>query len=151
MDNTIIGIIISVVGSIVVASLTFYLTKRHELNVKWQKEKLESYKFLLTAISDLAVDGTDKEDANMRFSFSANTLVLSASPEVIKALMEFHKIVISEEGAKHEKEYLITLVRAIRKDIGLAKGGDSQIDSFHLIGSKPKNPPINNKRKTNPY
>jgi len=90
MDSSILVAIITVSGSIIVAAVTFYLTKKHQLDVEWQHEKLNHYKVLLSALSDLAVDGIDKDDANKRFALAANTIALVAPQYVISALMNFH-------------------------------------------------------------
>lgn len=39
MDNTILVALITILGS----ALTFYLTKRHQIDVEWQHEKLNHY------------------------------------------------------------------------------------------------------------
>ena len=108
MEKTIIVSIISVSGSIIVAALTFYLTKWHEIKVEWQKQKLNHYKVLLTSLSDLAVDGIDKDEA--KFS----------NP--------------NKSYERHDK-LLKKLLLAIRKDIGLAKKDNPDTFDFHLIGS----------------
>ena len=141
MDDTILVAIITVSGSILVAALTFYLTKRHEIKVQWQREKINHYKVLLSALSDLATDGTDKEDANMRFSLATNTIALVAPQYVIDALMSFHDEVKYSNPNKSPEEHdrlLIQLLLAIRKDIGLAAKDDVDTFTFHLIGSAPK-------------
>lgn len=140
MTDSILVAIITASGSILVAALTFYLTKRHQLKVEWQKEKLNHYKVLLSSLSDLAVDGTDKTDANMRFSLAANTIALVAHQYVIEALMSFHdEIKYSNQNKSSEKhdELLNKLLLTIRKDIGLSKKDDPRTFSFHLIGSAP--------------
>jgi len=140
MNDAIIVAIITASGGLVVAALTFYLTKRHELSVQWQKDKLNHYKVLLSALSDLAVDGTDKDNANMRFSLAVNTIALAAPQDVINALMAFHDEVKFSNPDKlpdrHDK-LLKQVMLAIRRDIGLAKGDDAQHFNFHLIGSAP--------------
>jgi hypothetical protein len=141
MNPTVIVAIVSAAGTIFAAAFTFYLTKRHELAVQLRKEKLNHYKVLLAAVSDLAVDGTNKEDANMRFALAANTIGLAAPQYVINALMAFHdEIKISnahKSQARHDK-LLNDLLLAIRQDIGLAKGDDAATFNFHLIGSAPQ-------------
>lgn len=142
MDNTIIVAIITVSGSIVVAALTFYLTKRHQLKVEWQHEKLNHYKVLISSLSDLAVDGTDKTEANMKFSLASNTIALAAPQDVIEALMDFHDEVKHSNPNKSPErhdELLIKLLLAIRRDIGLAKKDNVETFKFHLIGSAPTN------------
>lgn len=74
MNSEILVAIIAATSSLAVAAVTFYLTKRHELSVQWRNEKLNHYKVLLSSLSDLAVDGTDKDDANRRFSLAVNTI-----------------------------------------------------------------------------
>jgi len=141
MNTTIIATLITVSGSIMVAALTFYLTKKHEIKVEWQKQKLNHYKVLISSLSDLAVDGTDKEEANMKFSLAANTIALAAPQYVISALMAFHDHVKftnpNPSPEKHDR-LLIELLLAIRKDIGLAEKDNPRTFDFHLIGSKPK-------------
>jgi len=142
MATTIIVAIISVSGSIIVAALTFYFTKRHQLKVEWQHGKLNHYKVLISSLSDLSVDGTDKTEANMKFSLASNTIALAAPQYVIEALMEFHDEVKhsnpNKSPERHDK-LLIKLLLAIRRDLGLAKKDDVETFKFHLIGSAPTN------------
>jgi hypothetical protein len=133
--------IISVSGSILVAALTFYFTKRHELSIAWRKDKLNHYKVLFSALSDLAVDGTDKNEANMRFALAVNTIALAAPQSVIETLMAFHnevKFSNPNKSPENHDKLLIALLLAVRKDIGLAKGDDASSFNFHLIGTSPK-------------
>jgi hypothetical protein len=142
MNTTIIATLITISGSIMVAALTFYLTKKHEIKVEWQKQKLNHYKVLISLLSDLAVDGTDKEKANINFSLAANTIALVAPQYVISALMAFHDHVKFTNPNKSQEEHdrlLIELLLAIRKDIGLAEKDNLKTFDFHLIGSAPKN------------
>ena len=141
METAILVAIITVAGSIIVASITFNLTKKHELKLEWLREKREHYKNLLQALSDLAIDGIDKEEANKRFSSYANTIALVAPQFVITALMNFHneiKFSNPNKTTENHDKLLKELLIAIRKDLELSK--DDEIDSFvfHLIGSKPK-------------
>jgi len=90
MNQAIIVAIISAAGSVLVASLTFYLTKRHEFAVQLRNEKLNHYRVLFSALSDLAVDGTNHDEANMKFSLATNTIALAVPQCVINALMAYH-------------------------------------------------------------
>lgn len=132
--------IINVFGSVLVVALTFYFTKKNEIKSEWQKQKINHYKELLSAISDLAVDGTDKRKANMNFALASNTISLVAPQKVINALMEFHDHVkYSNQTKSPEKhdELLKKLLIEIRKDIGLSKKDKIKSLNFHLIGSFP--------------
>lgn len=136
-----IKLTITVSGSILVAAVTFYLTKRHQLKVEWKHEKLNHYKVLLSVLSDLAVDGTDKEEANKRFALAANTISLVAPQYVITALMNFHdevKFSNKNKSIERHDQLLKELLLAIRKDIGLSVKDDIKSFNFHLIGSAPK-------------
>ncbi|MCK5000393.1 MAG: hypothetical protein KAS23_12690 [Anaerohalosphaera sp.] len=142
MENTIIVAIITVVGSIIGAAVTFYLTKRHELKVEWQHEKLNHYKVLISSLSDLVIDGIDKNEANRRFSSAINTICLAAPQYVIDALMDFHdEIKFSNPNKSPERHdrLLIEMLLAIRKDIGLSKADNAETFRFHLIGTAPPN------------
>ena len=141
LNVTIIVAVVSASASILAAALTFYLTKRHELAVQLRHEKLNHYKVLLAAISDLAVDGTNKTDANMRFALAVNTIGLAAPQYVISALMAFHDEVKYTNPCKSDERHdrlLNELLLAIRKDIGLAKGDNAGTFKFHLIGVAPQ-------------
>jgi hypothetical protein len=141
MNEAIVVAIIAASASIIVAALTFFLTKRYELYVQWRSEKMNHYRVLFSALSDLAVDGADKDDANKRFALASNTISLAAPQYVINALMAFHDEVKFSNPNKlperHDK-LLNELLLAVRRDIGLVKGDDSATFNFHLIGSAPK-------------
>ena len=142
MDSSVIVAVVAASGSILVAAITFLLTKRHEISVKWQQEKLNHYKVLLSSLSDLAVDGTDKEEANMKFALASNTIALVAPQYVIDALMAFHDEIKFSNPNKSPQRYdelLQRLMLAIRGDIGLAEKDDPSTFTFHLIGTSPPN------------
>lgn len=137
MDTTILVALITILGS----ALTFYLTKRHQIDVEWQHEKLNHYKVLLSSLSDLAVDGINKEEANQKFSLAANTIALVAPQSVITALMNFHdevKFSNPNKSPERHDELLRNLILEIRRDIKLASKDDRRSFNFHLIGSAPK-------------
>jgi hypothetical protein len=141
MNDAIVVAIISASGGLLVASVTYYLTKRHELSMQWRKEKLNHYKVLFSSFSDLAVDGTDKTEANLRLSLAVNTIALVAPQYVVNALMAFHdEVKFSNENRLPERhdQLFKELLLAVRKDIGLSKGDDDNFN-FHLIGSAPTN------------
>jgi hypothetical protein len=141
MNDTVVVAIITASASILAAAVTFCLTKRHELSVQWRGEKLNHCKVLFSALSDLAVDGTDKDDANRRFSLAVNTISLAAPQYVIDALMTFHdeiKFSNPDKSAERYDKLLNKLLLAVRQDIGLTRGDNSATFKFHLIGSAPK-------------
>ena len=138
MNPTITVAIIAGAVSIIVAALSFLLTKHAERRDALQQRKLEHYKELLLAISDLAVDGVDKAEANQRFARAANIIVLVAPPKVITALMAFHdevKFSNPNRSIEAHDRKLKELLVAIRWSLRLPFE-DEPFD-FHLIGSQP--------------
>lgn len=141
LDTNIIVSLITVSGTILGAGLAYYLTKRQELEREWRNEKINHYKVLLSSLSDLAVDGVDKEDANKRFSLAVNTIALVAPQYVITALMKFHdeiKFSNPNKSIERHDRLLKELLLAIRKDINVVGKDDADTFNFHLIGSAPK-------------
>ena len=140
MDASITTAIITSSGAVIVAALTFYLTKRYEIRREWRQKKLEHYKEFLSAISDLAVDGIDKEKANKRLALAANTISLVAPQNVIEAWMSFHQEIKytnpNRTPEKHD-QLLVELVLAIRRDINLTSKDNRKTFVFRLIGSAP--------------
>ena len=140
MNNQLIVPIITVSGSIIAAAVMFDLTKRHERWANWQQQKLDHYKALLSALSDLAVDGHDLRVANDKFALAVNMISLVAPQDVITALMDFHdEVAFTNPGKTPEKHdaLLKKLLLAIRRDIGLSAKDDPTTFTFHFIGSKP--------------
>lgn len=50
MANEILVAIITVSGSIVVAAISYFLTKRQQREAEWRESKLNHYKVLLSSI-----------------------------------------------------------------------------------------------------
>jgi hypothetical protein len=141
MNPSITVTLITVSGSIILAAITFYLTKKHQISSEWQNQKLNNYKGLLSSLSDIAVDGRDKNDAHMKFALAANTIALVAPQSVISALMEYHtyaKFSNKSQTVEEHDRLLKRLLLEIRKDIGLATKDNPTTFNFHLIGSAPK-------------
>lgn len=95
MSDGIIVASITAAASILGAAITYMLTKRHERAAQWQSDKLNHYKVLFSALSDISVDGTDKQ-AHRNLALAVNTIALIAPQYVIKALMDMH------DEAKHK-------------------------------------------------
>ncbi len=92
-------------------------------------------------MSDVAVDGKDKKEANERFSLASNTICLVAPQYVVTALMKFHdEIKYSNPNKSLERHDVLLkeLVLAIRKDIGLSRSDNKDTFLFHLVRSTPK-------------
>jgi hypothetical protein len=136
MGSNILVAAITSSGAILVAAITFYLTKRHQLEVEWQHEKLNHYKVLLSALSGLAHDPKNKQELK-RFALAANTITLCASQAVITALMNLQEASSADKGRDILKQnrLLKELLLAIRKDIGLSLKDDADTFKYHLLTS----------------
>jgi hypothetical protein len=141
MDTSILVAIITTSGSIIALSISYYMTKKMQNKSEWQHEKMNHYRELLSALSDLAVDGIDKKHASEKFSHAVNTICLVAPQYVVESIMEFHnEIKFTNKNKDIDKhDVLLTkLILAIRKDIGLSKNDNDRTFNFHLIGKAPK-------------
>jgi len=141
MNSTIVITIIGASATLFGAALTYYLTKKQQIEKEWRDAKISHYKILISALSDLAVDGTDKNEAHMRFAFAVNTISLVAPQYVVTALMNFHdEVKFSNPNRKPENhdKLLIELLLAIRRDIKISEKDDPKTFKFHLIGTSPK-------------
>lgn len=136
MDSSILVAIITASGTILVAAITFYLTKRHQFEIEWRHEKLNHYKVLLSALSDLAV--AKDEEARKRYTLAVNTIALCATQSVISALMNLNDEVILLQRIEKQDQLLKKLLLAIRKDIKLSVKDNEDTFNFHLIGYDPK-------------
>ncbi len=150
MSDGIIVASITAAASILGAAITYMLTKRHERVAQWQNDKLNHYKVLFSALSDISVDETDKQ-AHRNLALAVNTIALVAPQYVIKALMALHdeaKYTNVQKSADRYDELLKSLLLAVRKDIGRAKGDEAETFVFHLMGGPiPKQLPANQKEK----
>jgi hypothetical protein len=145
-----IQVIIAAIGllaAVITASLFYYFTKKHQLKMEERKLKEEYYKSFIKALSDVAIDNFDDE-AQKRLSEGFNSLIIIASPNVVKELMDFHDFIRPQNTTipRDSAEWLIEhdnklriLVKTMREDIyGKEKNIDKYISQVHLVGKAPK-------------
>lgn len=135
----------SFLASVIMASLSYYFTKKHQLKIEERRLKEEYYKSFIKALSDVAIDNYD-EEAQKRLSEGFNSLIVIAGPKVVRKLMEFHKFVRTENTTipRDSEKWGIThnlllreLVKAMREDIfGKEKNIDKYISEVQLVGRK---------------
>ncbi len=82
MNGTIIVAIITVVGSIVAAAITSYLTKAKDREAEWRAVKLTHYKQFMTALSAI-VGPKPTDEERITFADAANDISLVGSPAVL--------------------------------------------------------------------
>lgn len=136
--------IITASASIVVVGFTYVLNARAKRKDALRQRMVEHYNELLCAISDLAVDGTDKDDAHRRAARAVNTIALVAPQRVISALMVFHSEVKpsnTERSLDSHNQKLKQLLLEIRRSLRLGFKDDPETFVFHLIGSAPSKTP----------
>lgn len=139
MDTNTVIAVIGVVGSAVVASLSYSFTKRQQREAEWRASKLNHYRLPLSAISDLAGEKA-RSEAHRHFALAFNTIGLVAPQSVVDALMAFHnEIKLSNPNRTPEchDELLTRLIIAIRDDLGVRPADDPASFRFHLVGAPP--------------
>lgn len=139
MDISVQLVILSAAFSIVASTLAFVLNKWAERKDELQKRKIEHYKILLNAISDLVVRDLDKNTAIKNFARAVNTIALIAPQYVIEALMEYSDEIIGsnkKDKESHNKK-LTSLILAIRKSLELPFR-DNDNFKYELISFEPR-------------
>jgi hypothetical protein len=139
MDVSVQVAVISAATSVIVAAGSFVWTNRQRRQDDLRQRKLDHYKELLSAFSELAIDGTDKDAANLRLCRAMNTIALVAPQEVVTALMNYHKEVAfsnSDRTRTGHDRLLNVLLLAIRRSLDLPSDNPNTF-AFHFIGSKP--------------
>ena len=134
MNGTIIVAIITVVGSIVAAAITSYLTKAKDREAEWRAVKLTHYKRFMTALS--AIVGSKPTDAErIAFADAANDISLVGSPAVLVALRRY----LDEQKVVNRHDELLTvLMFAIRDDLGRKPNRPDEPFEFRMWSGKPK-------------
>lgn len=141
MTTEIIIAILWIIGSIIVASLTFSFNKKKEREAEWRKEKLKFYIEFIESLSWI----TDFEwsyENDIRFAKACNDLYLFAPNNVLWALKEFQNhIRISNESKSYEiyMKTLSELILKIRNDIGIKweDGGNFNVNLWTSGRKKP--------------
>ena len=126
MTATVVTTLIGLLGSLLVAALTYWSTKRREREAEWRKEKLAYYKAFVESMSGI-VEGDDTPEGHKLYAKTTNNLLLFAPQSVIEALNTFRsEIAISNANRSrenHDKLFAILLL-AIRRDVGVQPADD---------------------------
>ena len=146
MESIIIASI-SLLASVITASLSYYFTKKHQLKIEGRRRKEEYYKSFVKALSDVTISNKDSE-AQRRLSEGFNSLIVIGSPTVVKKLMEFHEFVRAENLQQHRNSnewaiqhdiLLRAAIKEMRQDIfGKEKNIDDYLANVHLVGRERK-------------
>lgn len=142
METSLLVAIISASAGIFASALTFFLTKRKEREAEWRKQKLESYKELLSALSGI-VGSAPPPEAKARFAHTANHILLVATPRVLVALRDFLDETSDSKknpAIDRHDELLTILMYSIRADLGI-KPNEAAPDFQFRLWSPGKNVP----------
>ncbi len=140
METSVAIAVISAASSVIAAALSYFFSRKRELESEWRDQKLTHYKELLGALSDAAIHGINHDKAQERFANAFNTISLVAPQTVIDALLAFHDEIRNSNPnpsmEKHDK-LLADLVLSIRNDIGVSPRDEPTTFRFRLIGRPP--------------
>jgi len=78
MNQGIVVAVITICGSILTATASYLVTQRHAWKVRWQREKLNHYRVLISSLSNILADASGNRGDLERFSLAFNTIGLVA-------------------------------------------------------------------------
>jgi hypothetical protein len=136
MPTEVMVAVLGASASVVIAALTYVLTARQARLDILRQRKIERYTALLTAISDLGIQGFNPSTAE-RFATAANSIVLVAPQSVVEALMRFHdetRLSNPDKSLERHDQLLLELVLELRKSLDLPFRDDRVTFRYHLIG-----------------
>jgi len=135
-----IGIpIIGVIAAIVSATVSYYFTKKNQLESDERRLKEKYYLEYIQAVSDIVVK-TDIESARDRLADAQNQLLLVGSSDVVKKLMEFHDYIKPSGKEEHgflndiHDNLLNELIKCRRKDLYKNQKINQLYPIVHLTG-----------------
>jgi hypothetical protein len=139
--------LITAAASIVVAAVSYMLTKALDRAAELRKQKLDHYRELLGAISGIV--GGGKTEDQERYARATNVVALVASQNVIAALMRMRECSRADAPVSTEEHdaALIKLLLAIRRDLGVRPKDDPNTFHFRLYGFKPPDDPHSKKHR----
>jgi len=142
MDTTVVVSVIAAASGVIVAAVSYFLTKKREREADWRKYKYEQYKEFMVSISGI-VAGDSTPEGNRVFARACNTLHLIGSRGVLVALHAYQDEVASSNpshSAAKESEMLSKLVWEVRKDLEIPGTPQSSDFSVQLwcSGTNPK-------------
>lgn len=120
MNGQIWTAIIAAISALLVASFTYWSSKKSDREAEWRKLKLQKYEEFATSLGRMA-EGDATDAIKTRFNVASNSLHLIASKRVVDALEDFRKEIsagnTNKTIAKHD-ELLSRLFWEIRLDLG---------------------------------
>jgi hypothetical protein len=127
--------LLPVIGSILIASLTYYLTKGKEREAELRKEKLNFYIEFISSLTDNLECGDT--DGGKRFARASNNLYLFSNTKVIQALKKFQDEIRAtnlNRTVEGEAKMLGSLIKHMREDLGIKDKSQNDFDLVNLWG-----------------
>jgi hypothetical protein len=120
MSGQIWGAVIAAISALLIASFTYWSSKKKDIEADWRKLKLQKYEEFATALAGMA-EGDATDAIKTRFNVAANSLHLIAPQRVVEALANFRKEIsasnLNRTARKHD-DLLSRLFWEIRCDLG---------------------------------
>jgi len=128
--------LLPIIGSILIASLTYYLTKGKEREAELRKEKLNFYIEFIASLTD-NLECEDNSDGGKRFARASNNLYLFSNTKVIQALKKFQDEIRAtnlNRTVEGEAKMLGNLIKHMREDLGIKDKSQNDFDLVNLWG-----------------
>jgi hypothetical protein len=129
----------SIGSGVIVAIITYLLTRQREREAEWRKLKFGQYQELLLAMSGIA-EGRSTPETQARYADAFNSMSLVAPRPVLTALRDYQDEISCRNTARSLDEHdrlLNVLIRAMRADIFSEKKAAAREFEFRLITTPP--------------
>jgi hypothetical protein len=138
MDTSVVVSVIAAASGVIVAAVSYFLTKNRDREADWRKYKFEQYKeFMVSIGGSLGINSTP--DGRRSFSSACNALHLIGSKGVLLAL---HSLLDATENSNLSRvthdALLSKLIWEIRQDVGIPGTSDASEFSARLWSPGPK-------------
>ncbi|MFK2904834.1 hypothetical protein ISP17_12795 [Dyella ginsengisoli] len=119
MSNFLISNLGPLISALIAAGVTFFLTRRREVEAGWRAMRLAGYQEFVRALSGI-VEGRESNEAHIRYADAVNAMLLFAPPAVLHALDAFaSETSVSNQSRSSERhdQLLSILLKAMRQDV----------------------------------
>ena len=121
MSDGLVASLVSAAALVIVAYVTFWLTRRSQDRAAWRTEKLGYYKQFIDALA-INVEGDDTNETHLVLARASNNLLLIASPAVLRAHHAYREqisILNASRDTADDPPLLANLLNALRQDLEL--------------------------------
>lgn len=113
--------LISIIAAIISAAVTYYFTKKNQIEANERRLKEQYYLAYIKAVSNMVLYN-NSDEMQIQLADAQNQLLLIGSAEVVSCVMQFYKYVRDngrkETFSKNVHDNLLTeTLKAMRKDL----------------------------------